>query len=135
MMLVLAACVAIFFWFKAASNKVKEVNSRFEALATSNGLNIFKRYDVTGGVLGLDDARSSMLWVSLVDKSAYKILRAEDVRNVSHEVKPFANNKTLHDIVFTTNDVKDPSFKLKFGLGKDAAEDFYRRIGILFNLR
>lgn len=133
--LVAAALAAlIYFWIKAARNQTNEVEARFAAVAKENGLNIFHQCKLVEGVVGLSESPPAICWVSQRDKSDYKILRADDVRSISHDVQPF-HNRTTHTIEFTTNSVRDPSMKIKFAMWKDGAEDFYKRSCILFDLR
>jgi len=134
--LVVAVIAAvIYFWIKTAGKQAKNLEERLNTVAQENGLTIFHRWTLVKGAVGLSDSPPAVIWVSRVDKTAYKILRGEEIRSASHEVSPAHNNKTDHTVVFTTNNVRDPSFKVAFSLWKDAAEDFYHRVGILFNLR
>lgn len=130
--LLIVAGIVAYFVSKAFKNNAA-AGDNLDAIAKDNGLNTFYRCYVTDGIVGLDDTQNAMVWVSKTDKSAFKILRAGDIRRVRHETKPF-HNKTDNKIVFTTNDVRNPTLTLDFGLGTKPAEDFHQRIGILFNL-
>ena len=131
--LIVAGIVVYFVISKGLKNSAV-ANDGLDAIAKSHGLNFFYRCYVYDGIVGLDDTQNVMVWVSKTDKSAFKILRSEDVRRVQHEKTPSHNNTTKNKIVFTTNDVRNPTVTLEFGLGTKPAEDFYQRIGILFNL-
>lgn len=124
--IVVAVSIYLFFYVR----KSIKINGWLGELAKTKGLNIIQQYTVVGGVVGLDDTLPAIVWIDRNNKENYKLFTPDNVRSVE-----FSTHKSKSELLIVTNDAKNPTLKLDFGIKEEMCKDFCRRIEIAFNLK
>lgn len=122
--------VMILFWLTHISSKNKIWQEKLNDFAKNEGLNLFHRVNRAGYFVALDDSQNSMCFLEKTNNSEVKIFRAKDFQQIRLEVG--SGNHPNHKIIFRTNDPKNPTLELDFGISGNLCQDFYDRVIILF---